>query len=271
MLATVPGAQQDANGNVSVGGGLPSQVQYSVDGSSTVNIRQNGALGNMNPSTELIGEFKVTQFNNNAEFAQVGDVTISTKSGTDQFHGSAFEYMQNDALDARVWNTDDKPHKAVQYIRRKPGRTGEAPQDFERQAADLFLRGFRGEPAAFLDAVVFVCADAGDAVGRFLGVVDAADGSIHRETLSGEQDSERQRVSPTRVIASIRLQSACSTIICRRRIFRTRSLGCRRTTCSKHPPRATPMDSTSRDRSDVNRKADRCSCGGVGNGSTPVR
>jgi hypothetical protein len=49
MLSTVPGAQQDANGNVSVGGGLPSQVQYSVDGSSTVNIRQNGALGNMDP------------------------------------------------------------------------------------------------------------------------------------------------------------------------------------------------------------------------------
>jgi Carboxypeptidase regulatory-like domain len=111
MLATVPGAQQDANGNVSVGGGLPSQVQYSVDGSSTVNIRQNGALGNMNPSTELIGEFKVTQFNNNAEFAQLGDVTISTKSGTEHFHGSAFEYSRNDALDAEVWNSGDKPHK----------------------------------------------------------------------------------------------------------------------------------------------------------------
>ena len=59
MLATVPGAQQDANGNVSVGGGLPSLVQYSVDGSSTVNIRQNGALGDMNPSSVLISEFKV--------------------------------------------------------------------------------------------------------------------------------------------------------------------------------------------------------------------
>jgi hypothetical protein len=112
MLATVPGAQQDANGNVSVGGGLPSQVQYSVDGSSTVNIRQNGALGNMNPSSELISEFKVTQFNNNAEFAQLGDVTISTKSGGDQFHGSFFEYLQNDAFDAEVWNSGDKPHKA---------------------------------------------------------------------------------------------------------------------------------------------------------------
>jgi hypothetical protein len=112
MLATVPGAQQDANGNVSVGGGLPSQVQYSVDGSSTVNIRQNGALGNMNPSSELISELKVTQFNNNAEFAQLGDVTISTKSGSSQFHGSAFEYLQNDAFDAEVWNSGDKPHKA---------------------------------------------------------------------------------------------------------------------------------------------------------------
>ena len=51
----------------------------------------------MNPSSELISEFKVTQFNNNAEFAQLGDVTISTKSGREQFHGSAFEYLQNDA------------------------------------------------------------------------------------------------------------------------------------------------------------------------------
>src|SRR5467141_2914400 len=116
MLATVPGAQQDANGNVSVGGGLPSQVQYSVDGSSTVNIRQNGALGNMNPSSELISEFKVTQFNNNAEFSQLGDVTISTKSGTDKFHGSVFEYFQNSAFDAAVWGSNIngstlKPHK----------------------------------------------------------------------------------------------------------------------------------------------------------------
>jgi hypothetical protein len=32
----------------------------------------------MNPSSELIAEFKVSEFNNNAEFAQLGDVTIST-------------------------------------------------------------------------------------------------------------------------------------------------------------------------------------------------
>lgn len=111
VLATVPGTQQDANGNVSVGGGLPSQVQYSVDGASTVNIRQNGALGNMNPSSELISEFKVSQFNNNAEFSQLGDVTIATKSGGEHFHGSLFEYMQNSILDATPYGLGVKPHK----------------------------------------------------------------------------------------------------------------------------------------------------------------
>jgi hypothetical protein len=112
MLATVPGTQQDGNGNVAVGGGLPSQVQYSVDGASTVNIRQNGALANMNPSSEEIGELKVSQFNNNAEFAQLGDITITTKSGTERFHGSAFEYLQNSALDATTYGFATKPHKA---------------------------------------------------------------------------------------------------------------------------------------------------------------
>src|SRR6201987_2788804 len=91
MVATVPGTQQDANGNVSVGGGLPSQVQYSVDGASTVNIRQNGALANMNPSSELISEFKVSQFNNSAEFAQLGDITISSKRGGESYNGSDWE------------------------------------------------------------------------------------------------------------------------------------------------------------------------------------
>ncbi len=46
---------------------------------------------------------KVTAFNNNAEFAQIGDVTFTTKSGTEQLHGSLFEYFQNDALDSTIY------------------------------------------------------------------------------------------------------------------------------------------------------------------------
>lgn len=144
MLNTVPGVQSDSNGNYSIGGALPSQVQYSVDGSSTVNIRQNGALGNMNPSSELISEFKVTQFNNNAEFAQLGDVTISTKSGSQEVHGSVFEYAQNSALDANVWNSTDKPHKVFNTFGGSLGGPVVLPKLTRANAKTFFFADYEG-------------------------------------------------------------------------------------------------------------------------------
>jgi hypothetical protein len=104
MLATVPGAQQMRTAMSPSAADFPRR-------SNTPSTDPRGS-NDMNPSSELISEFKVAQFNNNAEFAQLGDVTISTKSGGDQFHGSAFEYLQNSAFDAEVWNSGDKPHKA---------------------------------------------------------------------------------------------------------------------------------------------------------------
>ena len=86
-------------------------VNFSVDGISTSNVRQNGALQDAYPSQEGISEVKVTSFNNSAEFSQVGDVTFTTKSGTTKFHGSLFEYLQNDALDADPYGFSGKAPK----------------------------------------------------------------------------------------------------------------------------------------------------------------
>jgi len=67
----------------------------------------------MNPSSELISEFKVAQFNNNAELQSTGDITITTKSGAQQFHRQRLrEYLQNSAWDATTLGFDSKPHKA---------------------------------------------------------------------------------------------------------------------------------------------------------------
>jgi Carboxypeptidase regulatory-like domain len=99
-LSISPNVQQDSSGNIALGGASSSMVNFSVDGISTTNVRQNGALQDAYPSQEGIAEVKVTSFNNNAEFSQVGDVTFTTKNGTNQFHGTLFEYLQNDALDA---------------------------------------------------------------------------------------------------------------------------------------------------------------------------
>jgi len=103
-LAVSPEVTRDSQGNIAVGGATASQTGFSVDGISTANVRFNGSLQDTYPSLESIDEMKVTAFNNNAEFAQIGDVTFVTKSGTSQLHGSAFEYYQNSAFDATVLN-----------------------------------------------------------------------------------------------------------------------------------------------------------------------
>jgi hypothetical protein len=81
---------------------------FPVDGISTADIVHNGSLQNAYPSSEGLSELKVTAFNNSAEFSQVADVTFITKSGTNQLHGSLFEYLQNDALDATILNFSAK-------------------------------------------------------------------------------------------------------------------------------------------------------------------
>jgi hypothetical protein len=57
----------------------------------------------INPNFEAIGETKITSQNYDAEFGQAiaGVVSVQTKSGTNNFHGSIFEFRQNDVLQAR--------------------------------------------------------------------------------------------------------------------------------------------------------------------------
>ncbi len=57
----------------------------------------------INPNLEAIGETKITSQNYDAEFGQAtaGVVSVQTKSGTNEFHGSAFEFYQSDKFQAR--------------------------------------------------------------------------------------------------------------------------------------------------------------------------
>lgn len=103
--------QQDSGGNIALGGASSSMVNFSVDGISTANVRQNGALQDAYPSQEGIAGVRITAFNNSAEFSQVGDVTFTTKSGGNGYHGSLFEYFQNSALDASPYGFNGKAPK----------------------------------------------------------------------------------------------------------------------------------------------------------------
>src|SRR5215470_9671723 len=82
---------------------------YFFDGIINTNIR--GPTYIVIPNIDLIQEFKVVGHDAKAEFggATGGVVDMVSKSGTGSFHGSAFEYVRNDAFDARNSVTDFDP------------------------------------------------------------------------------------------------------------------------------------------------------------------
>ncbi len=104
-VTLLPGIQVDSSGptgsnGISVAGSHAAQNEFTVDGFSVSDVLRNGPTPEMFPSTEEIAELKVTSENAPAEYGQVGDLTFTTKGGTNQFHGSLFEYLQNDAVNA---------------------------------------------------------------------------------------------------------------------------------------------------------------------------
>ncbi|MBS1851838.1 MAG: TonB-dependent receptor [Acidobacteria bacterium] len=88
-------------------GGRNSTADVLVDGVSISNFEQNSGVmsATYTPSVESVEEFKVQQSNFSAEFGFSGStiVNVVTRSGTNQFHGSLYEFLRNDKLDANNW------------------------------------------------------------------------------------------------------------------------------------------------------------------------
>jgi len=90
---------------ITIAGARPTQNNYRLDGVS-INDYANGAPGSVlggNLGVDAIQEFSVLTGNYSAEYGKTsgGVVNAITRSGTNQFHGSAYEFIRNSALDAR--------------------------------------------------------------------------------------------------------------------------------------------------------------------------
>ena len=78
-----------------------------TDGASVTNSEPNGGITSVTylPSPEAVEEFKVQQTNFSAEYGFSGAsvVNVITRSGTNRFHGSGYEFFRDDSLDANDW------------------------------------------------------------------------------------------------------------------------------------------------------------------------
>ena len=87
-------------GNYAIGGGFGNQSSFYIDG-----VASNAPAGNLNaliPSQDAVQEFRVVTNNVAAEYGSYagGIINLTTKSGTNNFHGTAYEYLRNKVLNA---------------------------------------------------------------------------------------------------------------------------------------------------------------------------
>ncbi len=92
----------DGSGNpFSVSGQRSESLTFLVDGSDNNDFLGNNAV--VDPNPDAVAEFKILTNNYTAEFGRTsgGIVNQAIKYGTNSFHGDAFEFFRNDALNAR--------------------------------------------------------------------------------------------------------------------------------------------------------------------------
>jgi len=116
LSAGVNTPEADTRGNAmsgafSANGERPAQNNYLLDGidnnSNTVDFL-NGTNFVVLPPLDAIQEFKVQTSDYSAQFGRAGGAILNAtmKSGTNNFHGTAWEYLRNDKLDAADWFED---------------------------------------------------------------------------------------------------------------------------------------------------------------------
>ncbi len=88
----------------SVNGMRNSANNWTVDGVDNIDRGSNTSLTNF-PSIDAIAEFKVERSTYTADTGRAGggQIAVVTRSGTNHFHGTLFEFFRNDALNANNW------------------------------------------------------------------------------------------------------------------------------------------------------------------------
>ena len=92
--------------------GGSGSVSYYLDGGNNMTGLRN--TGNITPNPDAVAEFAVVTNSYSPEFGRFvgGVVNVITKSGSNELHGSLFEFLRNDKLNAGVWAPGADPAKA---------------------------------------------------------------------------------------------------------------------------------------------------------------
>jgi hypothetical protein len=103
FIFLAPGVTGDT-GNTQISGSPSRAKEVLVDGIASTGVESGGVIpGSTRPSVETIAEFRLLRGGFNAEYGRTGGGVqiFVTRSGTNDLHGSLFDYLRNEKLDAR--------------------------------------------------------------------------------------------------------------------------------------------------------------------------
>jgi hypothetical protein len=100
MINLLPSGYQSSGARWSMYGSRESEAYFNVDGISVNSAAYGNYIGDAQPSFESIQEVHYNMVQNQAEYPQLVNVTTISKSGSNQFHGSAFEFNSSNSLNA---------------------------------------------------------------------------------------------------------------------------------------------------------------------------
>lgn len=110
----------DYAGGSSINGSRVGSTAFVVDGASTVHI---GGIGERIGSVEAIQEFKVLSSTYSAEYGRTsgGVVAFQVKSGTQEYHGSLYEFHRNSVFSANSWENNARGVARPRLLRNEFG------------------------------------------------------------------------------------------------------------------------------------------------------
>jgi hypothetical protein len=133
VVPAEPGARDSANGGFSAGGvrsnGQNNFLLNGVDNNINTIDFLNQTSYAVGPSVEAIGEMFVMTNGVNAEYGRAAGavINVNLKSGTNQLHGSLFEYLQNKALNANSWTNNQAGKPRGPFAQNQFGATAGGP------------------------------------------------------------------------------------------------------------------------------------------------
>jgi len=143
LLILIPGMEESSRAY----GMRRGAHDFFFDGAALTDALDGGGTVTRPPGLDTVEEFKVENNSSSAKYSRITSVIVTSRSGTNQLHGSIFETHRNNAL-GKARTRTDPAGKAPHYLRNEYGLSGGGPvfipKVYDGRNKTFWFAGFEG-------------------------------------------------------------------------------------------------------------------------------